>query len=166
MQTLIIILIVVLIAQTIYSIYVTFIDASNKRQQAAAQELLTNQHGDFLREKENFQKILKARDETIKLWIDKVNKLDFELAEARKVNGLLKNRTFHIEGLKDSINNVAENGWDLHEYDPTFKDKTPRQCYAEGVKAGAEWIADCVGVKVKFELDGRFDEDDTQRTTE
>ena len=158
MQVLIITLIVVLIVQTIYSIYVTFIDASNKRQQAAAQELLTNQHGDFLMEKENFQKILKARDETIKLWIDKVNKLDFELAEARKVNGLLKGRTFHIEGLKDSINQVAENGWDLREYAPECKGKTPRQCYAEGVKLGAEWIAKCVGVKVKFELDGRFEE--------
>ena len=159
MQTLIIILIVVLIAQTSVFIYANFIDVNNKRERASAQELLTNQYADFLREKENFQKILRAKDEIIKQWIDKVNKLDFELVEARKVNGLLKGRTFHIEGLKDSINTVAENGWDLHEYDPTFKDKTPRQCYAEGVKAGAEWIADCVGVKVKFELDERFKED-------
>ena len=160
MQTLIIILIVVLIAQTSVFIYANFIDVNNKRERASAQELLTNQHADFLREKENFQKILRAKDEIIKQWIDKLNKLDFELAEARKVNGLLKGRTFNIEGLKDSINMVAENGWDLHEYDPTFKDKTPRQCYAEGVKAGAEWIADCVGVKVKFELDERFEEGD------
>ena len=159
METLIIVLIVAVIAQTCVFIYANFIDVNNKRERASALELMTNQHADFLREKENFLKILRAKDEIIKQWIDKVNKLDFELDETRKVNGLLKSRTAYIEGLEDSFNQQAEAVWGIRRQITNIEHLAPRIQFVEGMKAGAEWLAECVGVKVVFEIDDRHIEE-------
>ncbi len=65
METLIIILIVVMIAQTMLFIYSNFIDLSARRNQAAAQEALTNAHADYCNEKKRFGEIIAKKDETI-----------------------------------------------------------------------------------------------------
>jgi len=161
METLIIILIVAMIAQTCVFIYANFIDNANNRAVAANNEIVKVAQQRFLQDTETYKHNLEAKDEILNQWIDKYNKCAFELDEARKVNGLLKGRTFFVEGLKDSINQVAENSWELRKYDPTKEGQDNRQCFAEGVKVGAEWLAGCVGVKVKFELDGRFDKQPT-----
>lgn len=157
METLIIILIVAMIAQTCVFIYANFIDNANNRAVAANNEIVKVAQQRFLQDTETYKKNLEAKDEILKQWIDNYNKCAAELDEARKVNWLLKNRTACIEGLKDSICQVAEYSWDLRKCDPTKDGQDNRQCFAEGVKVGAEWLAECVGVKVKFELDGRFD---------
>lgn len=134
METLIIILIVAMIAQTCVFIYAIFIDNANNRAVAANNEIVKTVQQRFLQDTETYKKNLEARDGILKQWIDKYNKCAFELDEARKVNWLLKNRTACIEGLKDSINQVAENSWDLRKYDPTKDGQDNRQCFAEGVK--------------------------------
>lgn len=157
METLIIILIVVMIAQTVLFIYNNIIDKTAQKQAVAFQEQVKNAQIDFTQEKEQMRKNYLAKDEIIKQWIDKCNKLDFELSEARKVNGLLKNRTAYIEGLKDSFNQQAEGNWDAAVF-ADIKEKSQRRCYVEGMKAGAEWVCGAVGVKAEFEIDDRFKE--------
>ena len=84
METLIIILIVVMIAQTVLFIYSNFIDLSARRNQAAAQEALTNAHADFCNEKKRFGEIIAKKDETIRgLTLDKV-KMQSEIMERGK----------------------------------------------------------------------------------
>lgn len=73
------------------------------------------------------------------------------------MNGLLKNRTAHVDGLKDSFNQQAEYEWEKESMEGEVDDRTQRRCFVEGMKAGAEWICKAVGVDVKFEIDGRFD---------
>ena len=66
MQTLIIILIVVLIAQTIYSIYLNFVDHTKERQAAAMVEQVKNAYADYSNEKVRLQKIIDNRDDNIR----------------------------------------------------------------------------------------------------
>jgi hypothetical protein len=159
METLIIILIVVMIAQTVLFIYNNIIDKAAQKQAVAFQEQVKNAQLDFTQEKEQMRKNYEAKDEIIKQWIDKCNKLDFELSEARKVNGLLKNRTAYIEGLQDSFNQQAEGEWESVAIFAEAEKKSQRRCYVEGMKAGVEWICGAVGVKAEFEIDDRFKED-------
>ena len=159
MKTLIIILIVVMIAQACIFIYANFIDISRSRESSANTEILKDSMNNFLDEKEQFKENLKAKDEAIRWWFDRANKLDFELAEARKVNGLLKNRTFHVEGLKDSFNLQAEGSWEADATCADIGEWTQRRCFVEGMKAGAEWVCKAVGVDVTFDIDGRFDDE-------
>ena len=159
METLIIILIVVMIAQTCIFTYANFIDLSHRRESCANMEILNGAQANFLDEKEQFREHLEAKDRVIQQLADRANKLEFELAEARKVNGLLKNRTFHIEGLKDSFNQQAEYEWGKDMIEGEADDRTKRRCFVEGMKAGAEWICDAVGIDVKFDIDSRFDEE-------
>lgn len=158
MNTLIIILIVAMIAQTCVFIYANFIDLHNKREATANAEAIKAAYVNFNDEKMQFKENLKAKDEIIRQWIDKCNKLDFELAEARKVNGLLKNRTAYVEGLKDSFNRQAEAEWDGRGFIETGGNAEHLR-FVEGMKAGAEWVAECVGIKVEFEIDDRHKED-------
>ena len=159
METLIIILIVVMIAQTVLFIYNNIIDKTAQKQAVAFQEQVKNAQIDFTKEKEQMRKNYEAKDEIIKQWINKCNKLDFELSEARKVNGLLKNRTAYIEGLRESFNQQAEGEWDSVSIFAEACKKSQRLCFVEGMKAGAEWICNAVGVKAEFEIDDRFKED-------
>ena len=93
METLIIILIVVMIAQTVLFIYSNFIDLSARRNQAAAQEALTNAHADFCNEKKRFGEIIAKKDDTIReLTSDKV-KMQAEIIERGK----------HIRHLEDIV---------------------------------------------------------------
>lgn len=149
----IIILIVALIAQTCVFIYANFIDMSEKRANAANAETVSGVQRRFVQDTETYKYNLEVKDEIIKQWIDKFNKADFELAEARKVNGLLKNRTAYVEGLKDSFNRQAEALWENRGY--IEEGDKERMRFVEGMKAGAEWVAECVGVKVEFEIDDR-----------
>lgn len=152
------ILIVVMIAQTVLFIYNNIIDKTAQKQAVAFQEQVKNVQIDFTKEKEQMRKNYEAKDEIIKQWIDKCNKLDFELSEARKVNGLLKNRTAYIEGLRESFNQQAEGEWDSVSIFAEACKKSQRLCFVEGMKAGAEWICNAVGVKAEFEIDDRFKE--------
>lgn len=153
----IIILIVALIAQTCVFIYANFIDMSEKRANAANAETVSGAQKRFFQDTETYKHNLEVKDEIIKQWIDKFNKADFELAEARKVNGLLKNRTAYVEGLKDSFNRQAEALWENRGY--IEEGDKERMRFVEGMKVGAEWVAECVGVKVEFEIDERHKED-------
>ena len=157
METLIIILIVVMIAQTCVFIYGNFFDISRNRESSANMEVVKGAQANFLDEKAAFKKNLDAKDHVIEKWIERANKLEFELDELRKVNGLLKNRTAYIEGLKDSFNQQAEYLWEKDALAGEVDDRTQVRCFVEGMKAGAEWICGAVGVDVRFEIDGRFD---------
>lgn len=84
MQTLIIILIVVMIAQTMLFIYSNFIDLSARRNQAAAQEVLTNAHADFCNEKKRFGEIIAKKDETIRELTSNNVKMQAEIIERGK----------------------------------------------------------------------------------
>lgn len=159
METLIIILIVVMIAQTCVFIYANFVSISREREARTNTEILNGAQKNFLDEKGQYKENLKVKDKIIEQWYDRANKLEFELAEARKVNGLLKNRTAYVEGLKDSFNQQAEYEWEKDSMEGEVDDRTQRRCFVEGMKAGAEWICEAVGVDVKFEIDGRFDEE-------
>ena len=66
MEVLVIILIVVLIAQTIYGIYLNFVDHTKERQAAALVEQVKNAHADYCNEKMRLQKIIDNRNEDIR----------------------------------------------------------------------------------------------------
>lgn len=153
METLIIILIVALIAQTCVFIYASFFDMSNNRANAANAESLCSAHKRYAQDIETYKHNLEVKDEILKQWIDKYNKCAFELDEARRVNGLLKNRTAYVEALKDCFNLEAETMWKSRGY--IEEGDKERMRFVEGMKVGAEWLADCVGVKVEFEIDDR-----------
>lgn len=158
METLIVILIIVMIAQTVLFIYNDILEKTSQKQALTFQEQVKNAQIDFTAEKEQMRKNYEAKDEIIRQWINKCNKLDFELSEARKVNGLLKSRTACVEGLQDSFNQQAEDVWRNRGYiEP--KGNQERLRFVEGMKAGAEWVAECVGIKVEFEIDDRHKED-------
>lgn len=66
MQTLIIILIVVLIAETIYSIYLNFVDHTKERLLAAMTEQAKNACADYSNEKIRLRKLIDYRDDNIR----------------------------------------------------------------------------------------------------
>ena len=86
MQTLIIILIVVLIAQTIYSIYVNFVDHTREKQTAIFTEQMKNAHADYTNEKVRLQKIIDNRDDNIRELIVQRNAI---YAECEKLKNAL-----------------------------------------------------------------------------
>lgn len=157
MKLLILILIVVLIVQTCLFIYASFIDTANKRVIADNNEIIKEAQKRYNQDTENLKRSLEWKDRILQEWINKANKLDSELTEARKVNGLLKNRTAYVEELEDSFNQQAELEWNEHGYIEKGL-KKERMRFVEGMKAGAEWLANCVGVKVVFEIDDRHKE--------
>lgn len=75
MQTLIIILIVVLIAQTCIFIYSNFIDLSNKRNAADTQKMITDAQNCYLTDKARLQQCIDNRDRDIHEWAKKYNDL-------------------------------------------------------------------------------------------
>ena len=75
MQTLIIILIVALIAQTCVFIYANFIDTSNKRQATSTQEMITAAQNAYLEDKARLQCCIDNRDHEIHEWAKKYNEL-------------------------------------------------------------------------------------------
>lgn len=75
MKALIIILIVVLIAQTCVFIYAHFIDIANNRMAAASQQMVASAQEAFLAEKKRLQECIDNRDRTIKEWVQKYEAL-------------------------------------------------------------------------------------------
>ena len=75
MQTLIIILIVVLIAQTSVFIYANFIDLSNKRNAADTQKMITDAQSCYLADKARLQMCVDNREMQIHEWAKKYNEL-------------------------------------------------------------------------------------------
>ena len=65
MQTLIIILIVVLIAQTVIFTYSNIVDDKRNKQLTSFQEQMKNAQADYIAEKRKFEKIIDGRDDTI-----------------------------------------------------------------------------------------------------
>ena len=86
MQVLIIILIVVLIAQTIYSIYLNFVDHTKERQAAAMVEQVKNAYADYTNEKVRLQKLIDNRDDNIRELIVQRNAI---YAECEKLKNAL-----------------------------------------------------------------------------
>ena len=159
MQTLLIILVVTMIIQTVLFVISNFIERTRDDHIANASKIWEEAQHNFFAEKEQMRKNCDAKDEIIRQWIKKCNHLDSELTEARKVNGLLKNRVVFIEALKDSFNLQAEAEWDSVDVFAETKRVSQRRCYVEGMKTGAEWICQALGIKVEFEIDDRFKED-------
>lgn len=159
MQTLLIILVVTMIIQTVLFVISNFIERRRDDQMANASKIWEEAQRNFFAEKEQMRKNCDAKDEIIRQCIKKCNYLDSELTEARKVNGLLKNRVAFIEALKDSFNQQAEAEWDSVDVFAEAKRVSQRRCYVEGMKTGAEWICQALGIKVEFEIDDRFKED-------
>lgn len=83
MQTLIIILIVVLIAQTCVVIYANFFDLSRARQYASTQEMMTNTQSSFLAEKSRLQECIDNRDKELARTVKLYNQLYQEYNEIR-----------------------------------------------------------------------------------
>ena len=75
MKALIIILIVVLIAQTCVFIYAHFIDIANNRLAAASQQMVASAQEAFLSEKQRLQECIDNRDRTINEWVKKYEAL-------------------------------------------------------------------------------------------
>lgn len=75
MNTLVIILIIVLIAQTCVFIYAKFIDIANNRLAAASQQMVASAQEAFLSEKQGMQEAIDNRDRTIKEWVRKYESL-------------------------------------------------------------------------------------------
>jgi hypothetical protein len=92
METLIIILIVTMIVQTVIFVYSNFIDLSRKRLEAAAQEALTNAHADFCNEKKKFSEILAEKNDALKKQGKQVVEMQAEIIERGK-------RIRHLENL-------------------------------------------------------------------
>ena len=159
MEALIISLIVVVLAQTCIYIYGQFIDIKRQHQLNAALQIQKDSLRSYVDANESLQKAVDNRDETIKRWVENYNNLSVELDEARKVNGLLKNRTAYIEGLKDSFNGQMEGQWNMWSLHNDTDEMSKDRCYVEGAKAAAEWVCRCVGVKAEFEIDGRWNEE-------
>ena len=86
MEVLVIILIVVLIAQTIYSIYVNFVDHTREKQAAIFTEQMKNAHADYANEKVRLQKIIDNRDDNIRELIVQRNAI---YAECEKLKNAL-----------------------------------------------------------------------------
>ena len=86
MEVLVIILIVVLIAQTIYSIYVNFVDHTREKQTAIFTEQMKNAHADYTNEKVRLQKIIDNRDDNIRELIVQRNAI---YAECEKLKNAL-----------------------------------------------------------------------------
>ena len=153
------ILILVMTAQSFLFIYANFVDINKKRAERAMAEAVKESQKSYVHAIENYNKATEEKDDTIRLWINKYNHTAAQLDETRKAYLLLKNRTAAIEGVKDSFNQMAETMWDDRGYiEPGGNAERLR--FVEGVKAGAEWLADCVGVKVEFEIDDRHKQED------
>ena len=86
MEVLVIILIVVMIAQTIYSIYVNFVDHTREKQTAIFTEQMKNAHADYTNEKVRLQKIIDNRDDNIRELIVQRNAI---YAECEKLKNAL-----------------------------------------------------------------------------
>ena len=86
MTTLLIILIVVLIAQTIYSIYLNFVDHTKEKQATAMVEQVKNAYKDYTNEKVRLQKLIDGRDETIR---DICNQRNALYADCEKLKNAL-----------------------------------------------------------------------------
>ena len=159
MEVLLTILILVMTAQSFVLIYADFVDINKKRAERATAEATKESLQTYVHAIESYNKATEAKDETIRLWINKYNHTAAQLDETRKAYLLLKNRTAAIEGIKDSFNQVAETMWDNRGYiEPGGNAERLR--FVEGMKAGAEWLAGCVGVKVEFEIDDRHKQED------
>lgn len=159
MEVLLTILILVMTAQSFVFIYANFVDINKKRAERAMAEAAKESQQSYVHAIESYNKATEAKDETIRQWIRKYNHTAAQLDETRKAYLLLKNRTAAIEGIKDSFNQIAETMWDDRGYiEPGGNAERLR--FVEGVKAGAEWLADCVGVKVEFEIDDRHKQED------
>lgn len=86
MEVLVIILIVVLISQTIYGIYLNFVDHTKERQSAALVEQVKNAHADYCNEKMRLQEIIDNRNEDIRGLIAQRNAI---YAECEKLKNAL-----------------------------------------------------------------------------
>ena len=86
MEVLVIILIVVLIAQTIYSIYVNFVDHTREKQTAIFTEQMKNAYAVYANEKVRLQKIIDNRDDNIRELIVQRNAI---YAECEKLKNAL-----------------------------------------------------------------------------
>ena len=99
MQTLIIILIIVLIAQTCVFIYAHFIDIANNRLAAASQQMVASAQEAFLSEKQRLQECIDNRDRTIKEWVKKYEALASQQSYLiGQYNKLKEERTLIING--------------------------------------------------------------------
>jgi hypothetical protein len=65
MQTLLIILIVTMIIQTVIFTYSNFVDDTRNKQLTSFQEQMKNAQADYIAEKRKFEKIIDGRDDTI-----------------------------------------------------------------------------------------------------
>jgi hypothetical protein len=86
MQTLIIILIVVLIAQTVIFTYSNIVDDKRNKQLTSFQEQMKNAQADYIAEKRKFEKIIDGRDDTIHELIAQRNAI---YAECEKMKNAL-----------------------------------------------------------------------------
>jgi len=159
MEVLLIILILVMTAQSCVFIYANFVDINKKRAERAMAEAAKESQQAYVHAIESYNRATEAKDESIQLWVRKYNHTAAQLDEMRKAYLLLKNRTAAIEGIKDSFNQTAETMWNDRAYiEPGGNAERLR--FVEGMKAGAEWLAGCVGVKVEFEIDDRHKQED------
>lgn len=100
MKTLIIILIVVLIAQTCVFIYAHFIDIANYRLAAASKQMVASAQEAFLSEKKRMQEAIGNRDKTIKEWEQEYEQLLRQNSYLMEQNRILMKGTDTDGGVK------------------------------------------------------------------
>ncbi|MDD6017149.1 MAG: hypothetical protein PUC18_12905 [Prevotellaceae bacterium] len=138
MQTLIIILIVVLIAETIYSIYLNFVDHTKERLLAATTEQAKNAYADYSNEKIQLRKLIDNRDDDIRELIAQRGDLH---AECEKLKNALSWRpstdqiksVYAAAGILSSMNEKTDSDRLMALWTDL---KAMHQCYKIGVDVG------------------------------
>ena len=103
METLIIILIVTMIAQTVLFVYSNFIDLSNNRQSRDVQEVIKNQHADFLNEKQRYEILNDELQKRANRLLRQRDGLFAQVQMLKKVIGRTKENPAFMQELTDQV---------------------------------------------------------------
>ena len=142
MQILIIILIVVLIAQTSVFIYANFIDLSNKRNAADTQKMITDAQSCYLADKARLQMCVDNREQQVHEWSKKYSELAQKYNQLGHIYEELKKKfddktgPFFRDELQDKVTDLVteyfERGFEFdndHSLDMDFGIETEDKKY-------------------------------------
>ena len=103
MQTLIIILIVTMIIQTVIFTYSNFVDEKRNKQMTSFQEQMKNAQADYIEEKRKFEKIIENKDGFINYYAAELRKMQ----QMRDKSGMVK---FNLN--KEILVEITDKGWE------------------------------------------------------
>ena len=136
METLIIILIVTMIAQTVLFVYSNFIDLSNRRQSRDVQEVMKNQHADFLNEKQRYEFLNDELQKRVNRLLRQRDGLFAQVQMLKKVIGRTKENPAFMQELTEQVADLVadymERGVEFsagHSLDLDFDIETDTKTY-------------------------------------